>query len=256
MSACCGTSALDLRTWAADAQVKAGSVRYDGLVSSTSAAETAATLNADLFTGTIAWQNPDCGTPVVTQNYGWTCSSGSPWANPAEACNSGNVGANAAARTCCTNTTTTSSTTTGNFNRVQWFTNPPPAPAPAMTGPAGETCNSVTSTGNTWLQTGLAPCTTTTPAPYVAPCGGGGGELCTFQPPSVTTCTGTQLWHEWNCNYDKPVTTSTVTCNTQIPQTCSNTGTTSTCPFGQALDHLVERAIHRRVLDAGALRAL
>jgi len=222
-----------LRSWGADAQVKAGSVRYDGLVSSTAGAEP---FNADLFTGTIAWQNPDCGTPNITQNYGWTCSSGSPWLNPAEACDSGNVGANAAARTCCTIPGASISNTvfTPGFIRDDWFSNLPGNP-PAMTGPAGETCDSIAPRGDTWLQTNLPPCTTSTPPPYVAPCGGGGGELCTFQPPAQTTCTGTQLWYAWRCTYSKDVTTVTPTCNAQIPQTCSNTGSSSSCPYGQPL---------------------
>ncbi|HQR20264.1 MAG TPA: PilC/PilY family type IV pilus protein [Burkholderiaceae bacterium] len=219
------TSAGALRSFT----VPTGSVRYDGLPSSTAAPE-----GADLFTGTIAWNNPDCGTPVVTQNYGWTCPSGAAWANPAETCNSGNVGNDAVGRTCCTSTSTTSSSAPANANRDVWYTNPPGSP-PAMTGPGGETCNSINPTGATWLQTGLAPCTTTDPPPYVAPCSGGGGELCVYDPPPTTTCTGTQLWYQWRCNYDYTQTTSTTTCNTQIPQVCSNTGSTSTCPYGQAL---------------------
>ena len=73
-----------LRSWSADAAVKAGSVRYDGLISSTASAESS---NIDLFTGTITWKNPDCGTPVVSDTYGWTCTSGNPWSSPAETCN-------------------------------------------------------------------------------------------------------------------------------------------------------------------------
>ncbi|MGB3428578.1 MAG: PilC/PilY family type IV pilus protein [Burkholderiaceae bacterium] len=221
-----------LRSWGADAQVKAGSVRYDGLISSTAGAEA---WNVDIFTGTIAWNNPDCGTPVVTQNYGWTCTSGSAWSSPAETCNVGNVNTDAATRTCCTSTSSSSTTTfTSGFIYDQWFTNVPGSP-PAMTGPGGETCTTIAPRGDTWLQTGLAPCTTTTAAPYVAPCGGGGGELCTFTPAPVTTCTGTQLWYAWRCTYGKNVTTTTTTCNTQIPQRCINTGSTSTCPYGQPL---------------------
>lgn len=220
-----------LRSWAADAQVKAGSVRYDGLVSSTLGAEP---WNADLFTGTIAWNNPDCGTPVVNTTYGWTCSSGSTWTSPADVCNAGNVGGSSTNGTCCTNTTTTSSTTLVNRNRDQWFTNPPGSP-PAMTGPAGETCNSINATGSTRTVTGLPPCTTTDPPPYVAPCPGGGGELCVIDPPPTTTCTGTRTEYLWRCNYDASVTTSSTVCNSTVAHTCATTGTSSTCPYGQPL---------------------
>jgi type IV pilus assembly protein PilY1 len=220
-----------LRSWSADAAVKAGSVRYDGLISSTASAESS---NIDLFTGTINWKNPDCGTPVVSDTFGWTCTSGSPWSSPGETCNAGNVNMDAASRTCCTLTATSTSTSIVNSNRTQWFTNAPGSP-PAMTGPSGETCIAITATGNTRVVTGLPPCTTTAGTPYVAPCTGGGGELCTFTPPPVTTCTGTRTEYEWRCNYDRTVTSSTTTCTTQIPQKCVATGTTSTCPYGQAL---------------------
>jgi type IV pilus assembly protein PilY1 len=220
-----------LKTWSADAQVKAGSVRYEGLVSSTASAESA---GADIFTSTIKWKNPDCGTPVVSDTYGWTCTSGTPWDNPSEACGAANVNMDATTRTCCTLQSTTTSTSIVNSNRTQWFPNPPGSP-PSMTGPGGQTCISITWTGATRTVTGLPPCTTTQDPPYVAPCPGGGGELCTITPPPVTTCTGTQDQWQWNCNYDRTVTSSTTTCTTKIPQTCVSTGTTSTCPYGQPL---------------------
>jgi type IV pilus assembly protein PilY1 len=220
-----------LRTWGADAAVKAGSVRYDGLISSTQSVESS---NIDLFTGTISWNNPDCGTPVVTTNYGWTCTSGFANSSPAETCGAGNVNTDAVSRTCCTATSSTSTTSIVNSNRTLWFTNPPGSP-PAMTGPSGETCLSITPTGATNLVTGLAPCTTTPGTPYVAPCPGGGGELCTITPPPTTTCTGTRTDYQWNCNYDRTVVNTTTTCTATIAQKCVSTGTTSTCPYGQPL---------------------
>jgi type IV pilus assembly protein PilY1 len=208
----------------------AGSVRYERLTIGNTPEPAA---GADLFNGTIVFDNPDCGTPVVSDTYGWTCPSGSPWLNPAEVCNALNVGMNAAARTCCTNTTVNSSTAIVNSNRDQWFTAVPPGPpVPAMTGPAGEVCNSILGTGATRVVTGLPPCTTVDDPPYVAPCAGGGGELCIFDPPPDTTCTGTRTEYQWRCNYDHSVTTSTTVCNSQSPQVCSLTGTSSTCPGG------------------------
>ena len=209
----------------------AGSIRYERL-SIGNTPEPAA--GWDLFTGTITFKNPDCGTPAITQNYGWTCPSGSPWASPAEACNAGNVNTDSATRTCCTLTSSTSSTAIVNSNRDLWFTNAPGSP-PAMTGPSGEVCLSINPTGATRVVGGLPPCTTTDPAPYVAPCGGGGGELCVFDPPPTTTCTGTQTEYLWRCNYDRSVTSTTTTCTTAVAQRCTNTGSTSTCPYGEPL---------------------
>jgi type IV pilus assembly protein PilY1 len=215
-----------LRTWTGPA----GSVRFDGLPSSTDIAPD----GADLFNGTITWDNPDCGTPVVTQNYGWTCPAGSPWANPGDSCAAGNVGGNSVNGTCCTNIVPNTTYYPANANRDQWFTNPPGSP-PGMTGPNSETCNSITYTGATWLQTGLPPCVTVDPPPYVAPCAGGGGELCVFDPPPSTSCTGTQMYYQWRCNYDYTASNTTNTCTAQVARVCSNTGSTSTCPYGQAL---------------------
>jgi type IV pilus assembly protein PilY1 len=209
--------------------VPAGSIRYERLTIGNTPEPAA---GVDLFNGTITFKNPDCGTPVVADVYGWQCSAGTPWSSPAEACGAGNVNMDAATRTCCTSQTSTPSTSIVNSNRDVWYTNLPGSP-PAMTGPAGEVCNSISYTGSMRTITGLAPCTTVDPGPYVAPCAGGGGELCVIDPPPVTTCTGTRDEYLWRCNYDHSVTTSTITCNTQIPQTCRLTGTTSTCPFGQ-----------------------
>jgi type IV pilus assembly protein PilY1 len=193
-------------------------------------------LGADLFTGTITFKNPDCGTSTTTPNYAWQCNTGTLITpSPAETCNAANLNQfSVNGRQCCTATSTTSTSAWVNSNRDQWFTNPPGSP-PAMTGPSGEVCLSIAHTGATQTITGLPPCTTVDDPPYVAPCPGNGAELCIIDPPPVTTCTGTQTNYQWRCNYDRWVTTTTTVCTSTALQKCRSPSSTTTCS-GAPLD--------------------
>ena len=212
-------SPATLRSWVGP---PAGSVRYQGLAMgpATPVAATAP-VNVDLFDHTIVWTNPSCTTP--TTNYNWTCSAGTAAAAALDTCGSGNVGGMSASGTCCTATSTTNTTTftTGLTRNKEFGFNlfPPPGPAPVsptdITGLGGETCTSVTFVATNNYS--YAP-SCVTPPQQIAPCPGGGGELCVIQPPDVC---GTAPKHTWKCTYDGDVTTSTTTCTATIAKTCS-----------------------------------
>ncbi len=223
----------EVRSWAAPVT---GSVAYAGLPSST-----AAPTGADLFTSTIAWDNPNCQPLVQDTLYTWYCPTGTPWTSPAEACNALNDGnPSAAGRTCCAAVVNNPTYTPAVGNRYQYFTAPlPPGPPyPAMTGPAGEVCTSIAYTGNTSTTTGN-PCTTTLVSddpPYEVPCPPGGGEQCFYDPPPVynTTCT-TYTTYQWNCTYDYTITTNNYTCPTTTQQYCTSYLGAPYCPGQQSL---------------------
>lgn len=192
----------------------AGSVRYERLTIGSTPEPVA---GADLFTGTVWFDDPNCST---VDTYGWVCpaGSGSPFSVPSDPnCSSaGQVGSFSATRTCCTDSGTVPDTRTRT--RDQWFNaSYPSGTPPTMSGPGGETCNSVTYQGSRWVNKLPLTCTTS-----VQPCAGGGGELCT-----VTTCEQVPEY-EWRCsyteNYNRPV------CNVAPnPQQCAVSGSTSSC---------------------------
>jgi hypothetical protein len=224
------------RAWAAPV---AGSVNYNGLAHGPATPVTAtAPVGADLFSSTIAWTNPSCS--ANTPTHGWTCPAGSAFAPPLDVCGAGNVGLPSASGTCCTAFVpgAPSSTTTYPDRFVNYGPGPDPGPFPAgsppvMTGPGGEVCNSIThvsDTGGVSLGTGCVP-----QAPYVAPCPGGGGELCTITPPPVCD-TGTT--NRWKCNYTLVTDTTPQICTTTVARVCSQTSNPCTgyFPLGPATD--------------------
>ena len=169
----------------------------------------AAATGADLFSSTIQWENPNCTSTSTPTNYFWYCPAGTAWSSPPETCDATNDGMPSAARTCCRPVVNTPTFAPAVGHGYQYFTAPvPPGPPyPAMTGPAGEVCTSIFSTGNTSSTTG-APCTVpvliSDDPPYEVPCPPGGGEVCYFDPPPVYTpsvCT-TYTTYQWGCQYD------------------------------------------------------
>jgi hypothetical protein len=219
------------RSWAAPS---AGSVNYAGLAHGPATPVTAtAPVGTDLFSSTIAWTNPSCST--TTPTYGWTCPAGSAYAAPTDVCGAGNVGANSADGTCCTNFNVVSFPDTRTATRDVEFgvgLFPPPGPAPVspadIVGTAGEVCTSVTYRSARSVSLGT---NCVTPAPYVAPCPGGGGELCTIQDP--TTCDMGDRY-TWRCTFTQAFTNSTSTCTTTVARVCSVTG--NPCTGFSALD--------------------
>ena len=209
-----------LKSWGADAQVKAGSVRYDGLLSSTAGAEG---FGADIFTSTITWRDPTCNTST---SYSWKCTTGvaafAGSVSPTDTCGAGNVGGSSVDGTCCTNFTTTSTPATRTSTRnVEFAAGPAPGPypngtPPAMTGPAGEVCSSINWVSDRTVSLGTN-CVAGTP--YVAPCPGGGGELCTITP--APTC-DTGVRNTWKCTYTENYNITTSTCNTTVARTCTS----------------------------------
>lgn len=222
----------EVRSWAAPV---AGSVAYAGLPSST-----AAPTGADLFNSTIVWDNPNCAASSTATNYFFYCPAGSGWVPPADICNAALDGMPSASGTCCAAVvnTPTSAVVTGYV--YAYFPAPyvgPGPPTPAMSGPGGEVCTSIFSTGNTSTTTG-APCTSVTvdPVPYEVPCPPGGGEVCFYDPPPVTTTTcTTYATYQWGCQYDYTQITNNYTCPVQTPQFCGSGPGATTCTGYQAL---------------------
>ncbi|MEP6608631.1 MAG: PilC/PilY family type IV pilus protein, partial [Burkholderiaceae bacterium] len=212
----------EVRSWAAPV---AGSVAYAGLPSSTGAPT-----GADLFSSTIAWDNPNCAGTAQDTIYTWYCPAGTPWQSPAEVCDVGNVGTpSAAGRTCCAGVVNTPTFTPSTGTVFQYFTAPlPPGPPyPPMTGPSGEVCTSIVSTGATSTTTG-APCTApvliSDDPPYEVPCPPGGGEVCFYDPPPVyspSVCT-TYTTYQWQCTYDYTLVTNNYSCPAPTDQMCGS----------------------------------
>jgi len=212
-----------------------GSVAYAGLPSSTNAPS-----GVDLFDSTIAWDNPNC--PPSAQyptNYFWYCPTGTGpgYAFPPETCDVSNAGMpSAAGRTCCltqVNTPTFTPNTPGYI--TAYFPNPPPAPAPAMTGPGGEVCSSILPTGLTQSGTG-PPCSPPVfvrdDPPYPVPCADPTLEGCFYDPPAVYTpgvCTPFTNY-QWGCAYTYTLVTNNYTCPTATPQFCGSSPGAFYCP--------------------------
>jgi type IV pilus assembly protein PilY1 len=189
-----------------------GSVRYDGF--STGAAE-----GADLFTGTVTFRDPNCNT---TTSYGWTCPAGTAAAPPLDVCGAGNVGLSSASGTCCTSVTpgTPFADTRPNYRDIEYGVGLyPNGSPPAMTGPLGETCNSISWRSIRSVNLGT---NCVTPPPRIVVCGGGGGELCTVQDPAVCDMGDRNTWR---CDYTESFTNYTASvCNTTVARICSVTG--------------------------------
>lgn len=199
-----------VRAWAASGIDPAGSVRYDGLPSSTGGPE-----GADLFNGTITFRDPNCNT---TPNYFWYCSAGSNAAPPLDACGAGNVGGTSASGTCCTATTSSPFPDTRLVNRDIEYGNDqyPNGSPPAMTGTSGEVCNSITWRSVRTVNLGT---NCTIPPQRIVPCAGGGGELCTVQDPPTGCDTATR--NTWRCNFTENFTNYTApVCTSTIARTC------------------------------------
>ncbi len=219
----------EVRSWASPV---AGSVAYAGLPSSTGAPT-----GADLFTSTIAWDNPNCAGTTQDTNYAWYCPTGTEWQSPAETCGAGNVNTSSAAgRTCCDTVMNSPTSTNLVGTRRQYFTSPAPPgpPYPAMSGPSGEVCTSVVYTGNNSTTTGN-PCTAPVfiddPDPYEVPCPPGGGEVCFYDPPAnytASVCT-TYTTYEWECTYNYTQITNNYSCPATTQQMCGSSLGASYC---------------------------
>ena len=178
---------------------------------------------ADLFTGTIAFRNPACGGTVDT--YAWQCPAGFNIVNPLDFCGAPGGGYPSTNGQCCTSTTpfpdTRAATRYIEYAPNLYPPGTPPATPGAIFGNAGETCSTVTywSVRNTNVMP-LTGCTD--PPPYVAPCPGGGGELCTIDPPPHSCATEPR--YTWRCDYTESF--MNYTCNSTVPQQCNFTGTT------------------------------
>ena len=213
----------EVRSWAAPV---AGSVAYAGLPSGAAVNPS----GADLFSSTIAWDNPNCAGTAQDTNYAWFCPTGTAWNSPAEVCGAGNDGMpSAAGRTCCDTVVDTPTFTPAVGHRLQFFTAPlPPGPPyPAMTGPAGEVCTSIVHTGVTSTTTGppcTAPVLISDDPPYEVPCPPGGGEYCEFDPPpvfSTPVCTD-YTTYQWDCTYDYTIVNHNYSCPATTQQVCGS----------------------------------
>ena len=199
--------------------VPAGSVLYERMTIGGTPEPPA---GADLFNGTITFRDPTCNR---SPNYFWYCSAGGASAAAADVCGSGNVGGASASGTCCTATSnpfpfpdTRATYIDRNYGPSA---DPGPYPAgtpPAMTGPAAEVCTSIVHLGDT---SGISLGTNCVQPPsFVAPCPGGGGELCTITPPQVCD-TGTR--NTWRCNYiENFINPGPTVCTNTIAQTCGS----------------------------------
>jgi type IV pilus assembly protein PilY1 len=198
-----------------------GSVRYQNLVQTqTSNPVIQQTPHGDdLFWHTIRFDTGTC--QKFNQNYAWQCPVGSIYTitPPAGTCNAGSVGNTSGS--CCTEQTSNPFQDTRPNNWV--WTSPLAAPPginpngspPSLSGPKGETCNSIVYVDQQTASLGTN-CVTS-----VIPCPGGGGELCT----QVTCDTGVR--HRWRCNYTESWTNPNNTCTAQAPLRCN--ATTNTC---------------------------
>ena len=229
----------ETRSWAAPV---AGSVVYTGIPGMPALAG----VELDLFNSTIVFDNPNC-LPLVQNptTYNWFCPAGVAWASPPEVCNGTNVGLpSAAGCQCCVAQVNTPTFTPTTGTVYGYFFNPPPAPPPAMTGPAAEVCTSIFPTGATSSVTG-APCTAAVLLsdlpPYEVPCGTmgtpAGGEYCEYDPPpvySTPVCT-TYTTYQWGCSYDYTLVTNNYTCPAPTAQVCGSTPGAFVCPGQQAV---------------------
>jgi type IV pilus assembly protein PilY1 len=209
-------SGSTLRSWAAPVP---GSVRYNGLPHGSSAGmpvTQTAPAGVDLFNHTITWRSPTCN--AWNTPYSWVCTSGSAATPPTDACNVGNVGNPSVDGTCCTAFSapfpdTRVATRNMTFGIGEYPNGSPPPTPSVIYGTAGETC-----TARTWLSQTLTniPGTCVTPPPEVAPCPGGGGELCVTQPPDVCD---TGYRHTWRCTFNQDFMNQT--CESTIARTCT-----------------------------------
>ena len=206
---------------------------------------------ADLFTGTIQFINPGCGNFI--DRYWWRCQAGGLYGTvtPTDVCDVGNVGNLSVDGLCCTMESSTPSMRAAARN-LEFAPNlyppgSPPATPGAITGTAGEVCTSVSyvSQRNTNIMP-LQGCTD--PAPYVAPCPGGGGELCLIDPPPHSC--DTEPRHTWRCDFTQAY--NATACTAEAPQICNYRD--NVCDgSSQALGPTIERGLQQRLLDASSL---
>jgi type IV pilus assembly protein PilY1 len=197
--------------------VPAGSVFYERLTIGSGAEPPA---GADLFSGTITFEDPNCGT---IDTYGWTCPTGAAFQSPAQVCNSGNVGTFSATRTCCDDFGTTPDTRT--LSESKWFNASYPNGTPPTSAQFSQVCDvGIVYTGSQMVNAIPLNCTDTT---TIEPCSGGGGELC-----AVTTTTCDQVpEYRWRCDYTDHYDRTICDVATTF-QYCDVTGTTGSCPGG------------------------